>query len=951
MKNAFKSCRPASIAFLWGLTPLFLLHGQTVSELADIRFSTVNFNPESFISRSGEMHPPAFAHPFLSYQIGADRLSTHSATVLVQHPDSTVLKAGKLEITVSREKAAQPGWKTRVTFRNSSKDTLELHNVVPFGVAPQYPFITGQGDHGLSRTHLFLPEREPVNVIVPDNAWELGYSGFPLRNGEMQVAALSRRVQWDKDKAQRRRFTTRLLPGGWVTYRIWADFYSGDWQEGLRLMFQKRYLYDLDQFDNTLFDREDLKWIRHSYAMHLIMAWDHQFYDHNKGGYQLRQFLEQAEKWYGGNEVVGIWQNWPTLGLDQRNQWDLLRDLPGGTAKIRELAEMCRKKGSRLFISYNPWDESTRWEDHHAGMSEMIAETGADGVVLDTEGKSSPERQQAGDKVKPGVVMYSEGMAVPRDMPSIVSGRVHNALYYPPMLNLNKFIKPEFAIFRVAELYLERIRREYALSLFNGYGTELNIFRPGRPEWAEEDYRFWGQTLRILRENTSNFVQKNYTPIIPTLTDRIYVNRWPLNQKIVYTLFSLLPEGFDGPLFEVEPIENHHFYDLWNHQPALLDTIAGKIYVYAQTDGFSKKWLGTNNEGSVGAIARLEKVIHLQVEGDFLEVSAEKGDSIKIWAGAPSYDKAPLVIPAGRHKIGLYRTFGRYEGRFVVQLFTNAELTDEARFEIKTGTARLISAEEQTKKYMKTPAGMAMVPAGEFTLQTTFGDNFIPNPDKRTTPLKMPAFYLDKHPVTNAEFRTFLKASGYTPRDTCNFLKHWDGGKIPPGAENYPVVYVAYEDAKAYAAWAGKRLPTETEWQYAAQAGDGRNWPWSKDARVERKEQYVTNTLTVSKLQVDSVLCNTGNGKLYPVGSYPKGANPYGLEDLVGCVWQMTNDLYDNGTNYYIILKGGSYFLPTSSWWYVEGGPRELTYQQKLLRVSPGFERNATVGFRCAADR
>ena len=101
---------------------------------------------------------------------------------------------------------------------------------------------------------------------------------------------------------------------------------------------------------------------------------------------------------------------------------------------------------------------------------------------------------------------------------------------------------------------------------------------------------------------------------------------------------------------------------------------------------------------------------------------------------------------------------------------------------------------------------------------------------------------------------------------------------------------------------------------------------------------------------IDSSVCNLGNGKLYAVGKYPQGANPYGLQDLVGSVWQLTNDLYMNGSYRYIIMKGGSYFKPSSSWWYVQGGPRELHYRQHLLRVSQGFERNATVGFRCVKD-
>ena len=113
----------------------------------------------------------------------------------------------------------------------------------------------------------------------------------------------------------------------------------------------------------------------------------------------------------------------------------------------------------------------------------------------------------------------------------------------------------------------------------------------------------------------------------------------------------------------------------------------------------------------------------------------------------------------------------------------------------------------------------------------------------------------------------------------------------------------------------------------------------------------ITNTLSTTAIEgIDSSRCNLGDGILHAVGSYPAGINPFGLQDLVGSVWQLTNDEYMNGSYKYIILKGGSYFKPSSSWWYVQGGPRELHYRQQLLRVSPGFERNATVGFRCVSD-
>ena len=169
--------------------------------------------------------------------------------------------------------------------------------------------------------------------------------------------------------------------------------------------------------------------------------------------------------------------------------------------------------------------------------------------------------------------------------------------------------------------------------------------------------------------------------------------------------------------------------------------------------------------------------------------------------------------------------------------------------------------------------------------------------------------------------------------------------------ENFPVTYVSYEDACAFATWAGKRLPTEIEWQYAAQTSALNEWPWKQTIPVTRKEEVITETLTTTSIEgIDSTFCNLGNGRPYPVGKYPAGANPFGIQDLVGSVWQLTNDVYMNGSYRYIIMKGGSYFKPSASWWYVQGGPRELHYRQQLLRVSLGFERNATVGFRCIKD-
>ncbi len=176
------------------------------------------------------------------------------------------------------------GWHAQVVFTNISKDTLTLHNIVPLGENPERVYITGLGDHYLSRTHLFRPGYKPVNVIVPDNAWELGFSELDL--GETKIAALSRRISWEN--ATRRRFETIINPGGSVTYNIWMESYTGNWQEGLRKIFQGKMLYDVDKFDNSLFERDDLKWVRHTYLCQLMMGWDHDVYDIRKNRYTLK---------------------------------------------------------------------------------------------------------------------------------------------------------------------------------------------------------------------------------------------------------------------------------------------------------------------------------------------------------------------------------------------------------------------------------------------------------------------------------------------------------------------------------------------------------------------------------------------------------------------------------------------------------------------------------------
>jgi formylglycine-generating enzyme required for sulfatase activity len=225
---------------------------------------------------------------------------------------------------------------------------------------------------------------------------------------------------------------------------------------------------------------------------------------------------------------------------------------------------------------------------------------------------------------------------------------------------------------------------------------------------------------------------------------------------------------------------------------------------------------------------------------------------------------------------------------------------------------------------------MVLVPGSRFSYNVTTNEDFMPYPEVNNIPVAVDSFLIDRYPVTNAQYFEFVISSGYVPADTTRYLRHWESGTFKQGQDKYPVVYISYEDAQAYAKWADKRLPTQAEWQIAAQGTDNRKWPWGNDF-------HATN-------------CNNAFGRPTPVDAFPRGQSPYGAMDLVGNVWQMTNDMYYNGSYYFVVIRGGSFYKPESSWWYLQGGPQPLDRTQIMLLVSPGFDRSSTVGFRCVKD-
>lgn len=229
------------------------------------------------------------------------------------------------------------------------------------------------------------------------------------------------------------------------------------------------------------------------------------------------------------------------------------------------------------------------------------------------------------------------------------------------------------------------------------------------------------------------------------------------------------------------------------------------------------------------------------------------------------------------------------------------------------------------------PGEMILIPAGEFTMgsNTRLPDE---GPEHKVT---LPAYYIDKYEVTNMQYKKFIDATGRKSPS------HFKNRTWPPGKVDHPVTFVSWDDADAYCKWAGRRLPTDEEWEKAARGDDARIFPWGNSFDLERAN-------TPQRWAALKAFGDTS-----PVGSFPSGVSAHGLYDMSGNVWEWTSSWYraypgnktpsESYGERYKTLKGGS-------WWdcsFYQCGISAPAYNRSFFARKT---RNDTFGFRCAKD-
>lgn len=634
--------------------------------------------------------------------------------------------------------------------------------------------------------------------------------------------------------------------------------------------------------DRSLYNRPDLAWGSRAYTCHFTFMYDRIFYD-PAVGYTVDRLLDDGEREFGGYDCLVLWQGYPRLGVDPRNQFDMYRDMPGGLAALRDVVARCHARGVRVFIDYNPWDTGTRRaaRSDEDELIEVVAALDADGIFLDTLSTASMELRPRLDALRPGLAIAPEiHPPVEQLGTSNLSWAQWLDDFAPPGLLHLKWIEPRHMQHQIHRWDISH-RVEIETAFFNGSGMLIweNVFASFNP-WRREDRALWRRCVEILRAFTENVISEAWDPFYPTQIAGVFAHRWPTADSTLFTLRNTTEKDHSAvPCLQIDtPRAGWVVVDLWRRVYVDRDSIPGPAE-------------------SVGAIAILREGDPRIAQFTAPRVWPDPDDTLHSVAPVPVLRRAPLAN-ATSDLHGMLRVPG---GDFRVQL---SHQRRECGCYPDPGTP------PERVPHFLTGNPFTEILAHDYTV-----------------PLR--PYYIDELLVSNGQFRAFLDATNYRPKNPENFLAHWPGGTLPEALVDHPVVYIDLTDARAYAAWQGKRLPTEAEWQRAAQGEDGRAWPWGND--------------------FDPARCAASGGTA-PVGAHPQGRSPVGCHDMAGNVWQWIEAEYDDGHTRFAIVRGGSHFDAKGSGWYVPGGPQPCTSHAKLVLLWPGLDRCATVGFRCAAD-
>ncbi|MEP7323151.1 MAG: SUMF1/EgtB/PvdO family nonheme iron enzyme [Saprospiraceae bacterium] len=672
------------------------------------------------------------------------------------------------------------------------------------------------------------------------------------------------------------------------------------WRSGLQTW--KDSCLSALQYKGDNYQKKEFQWSSQAYSTYFLMANDRCLYDKD-GNYDIWNCLQKYEESYSGVDVVVLWPTYPQLGFDGRSQFYFYKNLPGGLPGLKKLCDDLHKMGKKLMIAYNPWDNVARGQGKSDEMEllELLKAIGADGVYLDTLSNLEGFFQQM-QNTNPGAVFQSEIPINPEAL-----NQVHQSWLEIGWAQKYKNLEFEEVPSLVRNRWLEQRHMIYRLSRFsheqstliqnawiNGCGIVLweNVFGTVNTLNPRDRSLIQG-ILPILRKFTSFFTNGDWLPLYPVNLNRVYASQWQSGTNKLWTIINRQEQFTTGKLFELENVKGMKYFDLIMGTEIKPRIENNKVVLY-----------GSFKPKGIGCILSIPEAELKREFYDFLHHQAATYKMADF--NSTAFIPVPVLKPI-----------------LPTKKYTKLNVpSDMIYISLPMDSVKMTFAFRQRE--------CGFYPLGDF-IDYSYSQNRNEIVTGRVA-VKLTPYAIDESLVTNAQFSEFLKSSKYEPEHTENFLKHWERNIPPIGLENHPVVWISLDDARAYAVWAGKRLPTEAEWQWAAQNG-------------------VEETLYPWGMTFDSTLVNTGQySKTTPVTYFEKGKTKTGLFDMSGNVWQLTESERSDGYNTFCILRGGAWYVNKTSEWYADQGAQPTNFGSKYLMTWAGLDRCATIGFRCVID-
>ncbi|MEP6644115.1 MAG: hypothetical protein ABJA69_06440, partial [Acidobacteriaceae bacterium] len=387
---------------------------------------------------------------------------------------------------------------------------------------------------------------------------------------------------------------------------------AASWLEQLKAWRDDRRVRT--RYDDAQFIRPELEWTQHVFSQVQLLIWDRSFYDPEKGEYTVAKFLAETEARVGPIDAVLIWHVYPNLGVDDRNQFDLIRDLPGGIPALRAMVQQFHSRGVRVFFPYLAWDSGTRDEAASAAVviTQLLSDIGADGINFDTLESVPAEFRTASDST--GHPLALEPQFEPRDESVAWTNIGWNDWVtgegkgYPfvPMVDKTRWLEPRHTV-----AVTDRFTRDKTDSLqhafFNGEGYAVlenlwGFWYGMNANDAEALLRF----TRIERALADQLQSPGWEPHTPTLQSGVFASKFPTASRTLWTIINKNEYTARGEQLIVPHRNGLRYYDLW-HGKELTPTLRdGKTALNFEIDGRGfGAILATEENSSEGSLRQL----------------------------------------------------------------------------------------------------------------------------------------------------------------------------------------------------------------------------------------------------------------------------------------------------------------------------------------------------------